>query len=257
MDAETYSGGGCKIIAYGGSISSADDTSAFEIASGIRPLPDMFFGKASLTVHLQEVEISLNAIDAVTFSRYDSPESGMSPAIYRPPYDSLAELRKNLMKRSRVRQADVWSKCRDKFGFKVLEAEHDWSFTSTYWGGIKGCFESMIHSGSECRDDFLPNRIIRDSSIPVRYFKELHFWEDELADNGFSRMNVRLRVMDSFLYILMKFELRIDQVLDSRSVETRLFHEYGSGRILREFKWFEKREEVPEFRVNQILEFNS
>lgn len=255
MEAETYSGEGCKIIAYGGSISSTEDANIFEIATVIRPLPDMFFGKASLTVDLQQVEISLNAIEAVASSRYDLPESSLSPTIFSPPYDSLAELRKNLMKRSRVRQADVWSKCRDKFGFKVLEAEHDWSFTSTYWGGIKGCFESMINSGSECRDDFLPTRMIRDSSIPVRYFKELHFWEDELADNGFSRMNVRLRAMDSFLYILMKFELRIDQVLESRSIETRLFHEFGSGKILREFKWFEKREEVIEFRVNQILEF--
>ena len=256
MVLETVSVSGCIINIRKSSILSSCETEEAELSTKVHPLPDMFFGQAFLAIAIKDVQISFVATDALRCSRYDLHEEKASPAVFTKGSDG-ALMRLELMRRCKVRQSAAWSISREHLRVKELESEHDWTFTSSYWGLIHGVSKIETVNGKNSRDDFLPLDKLRDSRGPVRHFHEIHFWEDELADNGFSRMNVRMRIMDSFLYILMKFELRVDEVLESRSIETRVFHEFGSGKILREFKWLENGEDISQFRVNQILTFNS
>ena len=221
---------------------------------GIQPLPDMFFGNSAVRLRISEVEIRLEASHALEFCKYILEDSDGSPYIFVTSAQKEAAMRKDMMKACKVRQSAAWANSRDHLGFKQVEAMHDWTFTSSYWGRMSGETVTTTSIGLDCIDDFFPMEMIRECTRPVRFFKELDFWEDELADNGFSRMGVKLRVMDAFIFILMKFELRVDGVLDSRSVETRIFHEIDSGNLLREFRWVENSLEIRQFRVNQIVD---
>lgn len=73
---------------------------------------------------------------------------------------------------------------------------------------------------------------------PYVVFEAVDFWESELDDNGVSKIDVKCRVMDRFWFVLMRFDLRVDNVV-LRRIETRLFHKFGDDHVLREFTWKE------------------
>ena len=59
-------------------------------------------------------------------------------------------------------------------------------------------------------------------------------FEDELGDKGFSSVNVRFRVMNDCFFILLRSYTRIDHVT-VRILDTRLYHEFGTNTIIRDF----------------------
>jgi type 2A phosphatase activator TIP41 len=59
-------------------------------------------------------------------------------------------------------------------------------------------------------------------------------FEDELGDNGSALLNIRVRAMPSGFFILQRFFLRVDRVL-VRVIDTRIYHDYSSSEIIREF----------------------
>lgn len=69
---------------------------------------------------------------------------------------------------------------------------------------------------------------------PIRHYGEVLLFEDELGDKGYSKANVRFRVMDDCFFVLMRSYFRIDNVL-ARILDTRIYHEFGSNYIIRDF----------------------
>ncbi|KAJ1817083.1 Tap42 interacting protein [Coemansia sp. RSA 2599] len=68
----------------------------------------------------------------------------------------------------------------------------------------------------------------------ILFYDENVLYEDDLGDNGTSQLSYKVRVMPSGFFILLRFFLRVDGVL-FRIYDTRVYHEFGSGCILREF----------------------
>jgi type 2A phosphatase activator TIP41 len=73
---------------------------------------------------------------------------------------------------------------------------------------------------------------------PIKYYGEVTLYEDEFADRGFSKSNVRCRVMDNCFFVLLRSYIRIDQVA-VRILDTRVFHQFGSDCIIRDFTHLE------------------
>ncbi|CAG0898194.1 unnamed protein product [Darwinula stevensoni] len=48
---------------------------------------------------------------------------------------------------------------------------------------------------------------------PILFYDEIHLYEDELADNGCALCTVKIRVMASGWFALLRFYLRVDHVL--------------------------------------------
>ena len=69
---------------------------------------------------------------------------------------------------------------------------------------------------------------------PILHFLTLDIYEDELADNGLALLNIKLRVMPSRLLLLQRFFMRLDDVI-FRVRDTRLYIEFGSGVVMREY----------------------
>ena len=59
-------------------------------------------------------------------------------------------------------------------------------------------------------------------------------YEDELDDNGCTKLSVKLRVMPSGFFVLLRFYLRVDKTL-IRVYDTRIYHEVVNNYILREY----------------------
>jgi type 2A phosphatase activator TIP41 len=72
---------------------------------------------------------------------------------------------------------------------------------------------------------------------PIVWHDTVNLFDTEHDDNGLSSLSLRVRVMQSCFFCLMRFYLRVDGVI-VRIRETRIFHRFGSGHVAVE--WTEK-----------------
>jgi type 2A phosphatase activator TIP41 len=68
-------------------------------------------------------------------------------------------------------------------------------------------------------------------------------YEDELADNGIAMLSCKIRVMPARLLLLMRFFMRLDDVL-LRIRDTRVFVEFATGEVIREYTAREEKYET-------------
>ena len=138
---------------------------------------------------------------------------------------------------------------------KTLKANSDWNYCSPYMGIISSLNEhSFFEENKNGLYKFISNykndkknkikREITDESIPVERLGQnnpvIEYWEiplfdDELNDNGLSMSNFRVRVMKDCWFGLLRSYLRVDNVL-VRIIDTRMYHELGTNKILRDFQ---------------------
>lgn len=72
----------------------------------------------------------------------------------------------------------------------------------------------------------------------INHYGEIILYEDELSDKGFSKANVRFRIMDDCFFVLLRSYIRVDHVA-VRLLDTRIFHEFGSNVLFRDFSYKE------------------
>lgn len=252
----------------------ANDHCRFEISRGMIPeaselraifsneracvLPDMFFAGASIAVKSSRFHVLIDADAAVSCYTIVPDKEDRNWNAINPPNLHSKESRRDFLGKLKVKHAAQWALSVTKRNLSTFSkpANYDWTYTTTYWGSIfshRGQTKNSGIVGEECRDDFLPAGLLRNTSFPIRFHYELPLWEDELADNGHSRLSSRIRVMDDFFYILISFDLHVEGVLDSRRLETRIFHAFDSDSILREFRWIENGLEAVSLRVQQRI----
>lgn len=247
-------GCGVKFESNQGSIASGAERISGEI--GIHPLPGMFYDTSGLRVSLGCAEIVLSPIDALACCRIQSCRSCTpSWSNHNPPTLVDPDIRQKVLNQLKVQHSEKWMSARSPSeAIPQMEVAHDWTYTSTYWGSVSGGHLVSEVRGSECTETFLPMDIIADPSKKILWYREVYFWEDELEDNGFSRCCVRVRAMADFFFLLSKFEMRLDGVLESRSIETRYFYDYKAQRLLRDFRWLEAGSRQQQFSVQQVFE---
>ncbi|KAJ1308905.1 hypothetical protein OPQ81_004590 [Rhizoctonia solani] len=105
---------------------------------------------------------------------------------------------------------------------------YDWTYTPLYSG------HTSLPSGLD-NDGFGPaNPENSHHEIPIAelqrpdpilFYAEIPLYEDELHDNGLSILTIRIRVMPGSLFVLLRFTLRVDDVL-FRNFDTRIYHSF-------------------------------
>ena len=92
----------------------------------------------------------------------------------------------------------------------------DWTYTpSDYKGTVS---TSVRTSETEDRIDYEKLKV-RER---ILFYEDLVLYEDELDDNGCSKLSVKIRVMPSGFFCLQRFYLRVDHRL-IRVIDTRLY----------------------------------
>lgn len=182
-------------------------------------LPEMIFGDSSLVLkHMSSgTKIHFNAFDALVGWKKER----------LPPVE--------------VPAAAQW-KFRSK-PFEQIILDYDYTFTTPYSGS-----ETVERTDSEgnnclkweeCEEQI--NVAALASKEPILFYDEVILYEDELADNGVSLLTVKVRVMPSCWFLLLRFWLRVDGVL-MRLRDTRVvcnFSENSKPVILRDISWRE------------------
>ncbi|XP_057493412.1 TIP41-like protein isoform X2 [Actinidia eriantha] len=190
-------------------------------------LPEMVFGDSSLVLkHVNSgTKIHFNAFDALTGWKQEA----------LPPVE--------------VPAAAKW-KFRSK-PFQQVILDYDYTFTTPYCGSETVEINAELRRGAtsrqgncslyweECKEEIDVAALA--SKEPILFYDEVILYEDELADNGVSLLTVKVRVMPSSWFLLLRFWLRVDGVL-MRLRDTRMhciFSESTDPIILRESCWRE------------------
>ncbi|XXG44452.1 hypothetical protein AAC387_Pa01g4253 [Persea americana] len=201
-------------------------------------LPEMVFGESTLTLlHLESgIKIHFNALDALKGWKDEA----------LPPVE--------------VPAAAQW-KFRSK-PFQQVILDYDYTFTTPYCGsetidpneaehktGAISEGESCSLLWEDCKEKI--DLVALASKEPILFYDEVVLYEDELADNGVSLLTVKVRVMPSSWFLLLRFwsliqiflQLRVDGVL-MRLRDTRMYCCFGSNGntkpvVLRDICWRE------------------
>ncbi|UYV67750.1 TIPRL [Cordylochernes scorpioides] len=236
-------------------------TCRYEQELGLPHLPDMTFPENLLRLTHQSGDcgVEFNTLDALR------------------PVNSTQDLMK-------VAVAEAWKQARCLLLYMETPVSHpmvtnrsetenirevvkpfDWTFTTDYSGTLlkedllkaKNAKSHPINSISEkvlalvqATIEETEDRIDMEKlklKEQIVFYDEIHLFEDELADNGIAQCSVKVRVMQKSFFILLRFFLRVDNVL-VRINDTRFYHEAEQSFILKEYTSRESKIEDLEIR---------
>lgn len=144
-------------------------------------------------------------------------------------------------------KSHVLSKSREKKheGITEVVKPFDWSYSTDYKGTMKS-----DTPGFEASVKPIPLELLKRPD-PIDFFDEVMLYEDEMADNGITLLSCKIRVMPQRLLLLCRFFMRLDGVL-LRIRDTRIYVEFGTGEVIREYVAKEEKYEVVR-QVRDIL----
>eukprot|EP00250_Pteridium_aquilinum_P011012 c19780_g3_i2 orf=331-1275(-) len=174
---------------------------------GTLHLPEMVFGDSSLElVHKASgIRIHFNAFDALCSWK----KEGLPPV--------------------QVPAAAKW-KSRSKPSDEIV-LDYDYTFTTSYSGSEAiECTGQAAESSSGLKLEWADTEdhidlVSLQARDPILFYDEVVLYEDELADNGVSLLTVKVRVMPSCWFLLLRFWLRVDGVL-MRLRDTRMYSSF-------------------------------
>lgn len=127
----------------------------------------------------------------------------------------------------KVACSEEWKESRQEHGNLDEVKPFDWTFTTDYMGTLLGNF--IVKQ----TDERINVEKLRQRE-QILFYNDLTLFEDELHDNGIAVCSVKVRVMPSSFFVLLRYFLRVDNVM-LRTNDTRLYHEFGTNFILREY----------------------
>ena len=123
----------------------------------------------------------------------------------------------------------------------------DWSYSTDYKGTVQAGGHPFQPSTRS-----IPLELLKRPD-PILFFDEVVLYEDEMADNGITMLSCKIRVMSERLLLLVRFFMRLDGVM-FRLRDTRVYVEFGTGEIIREYTAREEQyEAVREVRIYKAL----
>ncbi|XP_010394347.2 TIP41-like protein [Corvus cornix cornix] len=131
----------------------------------------------------------------------------------------------------KVACAEEWQESRSETEHtKEVVKPYDWTYTTDYKGTLLGDTATLkvVPTTEHINTEKLKAR------EQIMFFEEVLLFEDELHDHGVSSLSVKVRVMPSSFFVLLRFFLRVDGVL-IRMNDTRLHHEADKTYMLREY----------------------
>ncbi|VVC91619.1 TIP41-like protein [Leptidea sinapis] len=182
--------------------------------------PDMVFPKNVLTLtHSCGAKIEFNALDALKFVATG-------------------------VRAIEVACAEAWQESRPDA--TKQKKPFDWTFSTNYKGTLSN-FVSI-----EATDETINFELLKQKD-QILFYHDLTLFEDELHDHGISKLSVKIRVMPKFWFVLLRYFLRVDDVL-VRCHETRMFHLVNTNYVLREFTAKEAKAEDLNMPTSQMKE---
>jgi type 2A phosphatase activator TIP41 len=207
----------------------SNDIETWEKELDVPKIPGMVFGNNYLTLKHPESNLM------ITFNAYEAVKSWREA----PWYGTALT----------VAYASEWSQMREHPEDLAESKPYDWTFTPDYMGTISNSSNANLEKGLEMTYAKIDVNELKKPD-PILFFDEITLFDDELDDNGLARLNIKVRVMPTCMFVLMRFWLRVDGVL-FRIKDTRVFHKFGSDQVLVEVTT--REETFPELKKRNAL----
>ncbi|XP_056673275.1 TIP41-like protein [Monodelphis domestica] len=120
--------------------------------------------------------------------------------------------------------------CAEEWHFKEIIRPYDWTYTTDYKGTLLG--EALKLKVVPTTDHIDTEKW--KAREQIKFFEEVLLFEDELHDHGVSSLSMKIRVMPSSFFLLLRFFLRIVGVLIKMN-DTMIYHEADKTYMLREY----------------------
>ncbi|KAK9870271.1 hypothetical protein WA026_006359 [Henosepilachna vigintioctopunctata] len=127
----------------------------------------------------------------------------------------------------KVACSEEWRETRSPDFLEEKIKAFDWTFSNDYKGTVS---ENIFINPTDERINMEKLKV----KEKILFYQDLMLYEDELHDNGISSCTIKIRVMPSCFFILLRFFLRVDNVM-IRVNDTRYYHDFSTDYILREF----------------------
>lgn len=175
----------------------------YNFALDLPHLPDMVFHKNALTLeHEDGAKLAFNPMDALRGVKCDKVDV------------------------TKVACSEEWKESRPADTTTEKVKPFDWTFCTDYQGTAEG----LKIETTDKKIDLM--KLMKRENI--LFYHDLSLFEDELHDHGISFSSVKIRVMPSGFYILLRNFVRVDGVLIKIN-DTRFHHEIENNYILKEF----------------------
>lgn len=167
-------------------------------------LPDMVFPKNSIIIkHVNGAQIEFNPMDALKCVQNGNMDL-------------------------KVACSDEWKGSRPAQLTEEKLKPFDWTFTTNYQGTLNDRW--TVEDRNNIKLDIF--KLMKREKI--LFYIDITLFEDELHDNGISSCSVKIRVMPSGFFILLRYFLRVDSVM-IRINDTRYHYEIENDYILKEY----------------------
>ena len=236
-------------------------------------LPDIVFGYNRLFMvnRKRNFLYEFSPIEALKFSAFSVQDKHLHPAEReeskdmeesKDPESDSEDVKLNYidLKPARV-EVSMASKWKDRDtsqieDFKELEVISDWTYSTPYKGTIQYLDKNTERIKNDLDLDLTGEESAENSEIkiertedeipvhrltpenPIVHYMEIEMFEDELEDCGHTMSKVRFRIMKDCFYALVRYYVRVDGVI-VRILDTRIFHDFSTNEILREF-WYKE-----------------
>lgn len=124
--------------------------------------------------------------------------------------------------------SERWQRDRRAILESVERVSYDWTYTTSYSGTLVDCCPRATRGQMNMS-------LLTDRSAPILMYDSLPLYVSELDDVGVSEISVKVRVMPSCWFVLLRFFLRIDKQL-VKIRDTRYFHQFSKRVMLREIR---------------------
>lgn len=172
-------------------------------------LPEMVF-------HLNSLRITYGTDNVAAVTTAAAADTTTTSGIEFNALDSLKGVLIGEMP-LKVAYADKWQSFRQETGLmKNHPHVFDWTYTTEYAGTI---FGNVTVTPTELEIDIEKLK----QREKILFYQDRILFEDELHDNGIALLSIKIRVMPSGFFILMRYFLRIDNLL-VRVIDTRLYY---------------------------------
>ena len=181
---------GWKISTVESHILTKEQGESFVNGLNLPHLPDMVFSQNVLTIKKNG--------ESIIFSPYDALK-------HVNDHEDLVH----------VAGSKEWLEARKESAhLHNIVQPYDWTFTPTNYKGTTPAAVKVSPTTERIDYEKLKQR------EKILFYKDIVLYEDELDDNGCSKLSIKIRVMPSGFFCLQRFYLRVDNTL-IRVIDTR------------------------------------
>eukprot|EP00980_Cylindrotheca_fusiformis_P029976 scaffold24130_cov142-Cylindrotheca_fusiformis.AAC.6 len=206
-------------------------------------LPEMVFPAAHVVLQSSssspsnhDVTITWNAMSALSEWSQAHQQIPMGDGMEHRGVSVLQASAASVWKRHQKNHAD--DDHSNKQTINSTEFHYDWTYSTPFCGSVVGLLEDQEQEWKPLDASGMPMHLLKDQSVPILYFDQIVFMEDDLHDNGLMQYSAKLRVMPTCAYVLSRLFVRIDQVL-IRVRECRFLVAFETRKLYRDISWRE------------------